>query len=91
MGLGNPQSINKLVSLLQGDKVHIPKRPGEPDSTWADISKIRQMLDWQPKVSFCEGVKKMLKNIDYWRDAPLWTSEKITEATKDWFEYLVKE
>ena len=91
VGSGNPQSINKLVSLLQGDKIHIPKRPGEPDSTWADISKIRQMLDWQPKVSFCEGIKKMLKNIDYWRDAPLWTPEKITEATKDWFKYLAKE
>lgn len=91
VGSGNPQDINKLVSLLQGYKVHIPKRPGEPDCTWADISKIRQMLDWQPKVSFEEGIKKMLENIDYWQDAPVWTSEKITEATKDWFKYLAKE
>jgi UDP-glucose 4-epimerase len=88
---GNPQDINRLVSLLQGDKIHIPKRPGEPDCTWADISKIRDMLDWQPKVSFEEGIKKMLENIDYWRDAPAWTPEKITEATKDWFKYLAKE
>ncbi|UCD55347.1 MAG: SDR family oxidoreductase [Candidatus Omnitrophota bacterium] len=91
VGSGNPQSINKLVSLLRGDKIHIPKRPGEPDSTWADISKIQKVLDWQPKVSFCEGIKKMLKNIDYWQDAPVWTPEKIQEATRDWFEYLAKE
>lgn len=91
VGSGNPQDINKLVFLLQGNKVHIPKRPGEPDCTWADISKIRQMLSWQPKVSFEEGIKKMLENIDYWQDAPVWTPEKITEATRDWFKYLAKE
>ena len=91
VGSGKPQSINKLVSLLQGEKVHIPKRPGEPDCTCADISKIKDILGWQPKVSFEEGIKKMLENIDYWRDAPVWTPEKITEATKDWFKYLAKE
>lgn len=91
VGSGNPQSVNTLVSLLGGEKVTISKRPGEPDCTWADISKMKQMLDWQPKVSFCEGIKKMLENIDYWRDAPVWTPEKITEATKDWFKYLAKE
>lgn len=91
VGSGKPQSINKLVSLLQGQQVHIPKRPGEPDCTWADISKIKDILGWQPKVSLEEGIKKMLENIDYWRDAPVWTPEKITEATKDWFKYLAKE
>lgn len=29
-----------------------------------------------------------LDNIDYWREAPLWTPESIQEATKDWFKYL---
>lgn len=91
VGSGNPQSVDKLVSLLQGEKVYIPKRPGEPDCTWADITKIRDMLGWQPRVSFEEGIKKMLENIDYWQNAPVWTSEKITEATKDWFKYLAKE
>lgn len=88
IGSGNPQSINKLVSLLQGEKVYIPKRPAEPDCTWADISKVRQMLNWQPKVSFEEGVRRILEEIDCWKDAPVWTPEKITEATKDWFKYL---
>lgn len=91
VGSGNPQTVNRLVSLLEGEKVHIPKRPGEPDCTWADITKIRNALGWQPRVSFEEGIKKMLKNIDYWRGAPVWTPEKITDATKDWFKYLAKE
>lgn len=91
VGGGNPQSVNKLVSLLGGEKMHIPKRPGEPECTWADISKISSRLDWRPKVPFEEGVRKMLENIDYWKDAPLWTPEKIEKATEGWFKYLDKE
>ena len=30
----------------------------------------------------------MLKNIDYWRDAPVWTTDSIAKATEDWFKYL---
>ena len=40
VGAGNPQSVNRLVELLGGDVVHVPKRPGEPDCTLADIAKI---------------------------------------------------
>ena len=91
VGAGQPQSINKLVSLLEGEKIHIPKRPGEPDCTWADIGKIQSCLGWKPQVSFAGGVKQMLAHIDYWRDAPVWTPEAIETATEDWFKYLVKD
>ena len=91
VGTGKPQSVNRLVSLLSGPKVHIPKRPGEPDCTWAKIDKIQSKLGWQPQVSFEQGVAKVLENIDYWRQAPVWTPETIQEATKDWFKYLVKD
>ena len=91
VGTGNPQSINTLVFLLGGDKIHIPKRPGEPDCTWADIRKIKSLLGWEPKVSFSEGVGEILKHIDYWKDAPVWTPETIEKATEDWFKYLVKD
>lgn len=88
IGSGNTYSINSLVDLIGGDVVYIPKRPGEPDCTFADISKITRLLGWKPRVSFEEGVKIMLDNIDYWKGAPLWTPESISEATKEWFEYL---
>ncbi len=90
VGTGIPQSVNTLVSLLGGEKTHIPKRPGEPDSTWADISKIKSLLHWQPKVSFREGVEKILEHIDYWKEAPVWTPDTIEKATEDWFKYLAK-
>jgi len=88
VGSGNTYSINYLVSLLGGEKVHIPKRPGEPDSTFADITKIKTMLGWTPKVTIEEGVQIMLDNIEQWRDAPVWDENSIEEATKDWFECL---
>ncbi len=91
VGSGNTYSIDRLVELLGGEKVYIPKRPGEPDQTFADISKIRDKTGWEPKVSFEEGVQAMLDNIDYWKEAPVWDQESIAEATRDWFRYLGKE
>ena len=92
IGSGQPVSVNELVRLLGSPpSVHIPTRPGEPDCTWADISKIRRDLGWEPKVGFDEGVRVMRENIDYWRDAPVWTASRIAEATSDWFRFLGKE
>ena len=88
VGSGNTYSVNRLVELLEGEIIHIPKRPGEPNRTFADISKIKNLLDWKPKISFEEGVKKVLENIDSWKDAPLWDAESINKATKSWFKYL---
>ena len=88
VGSGSSYSINSLVELLRGDVVHIPKRPGEPDQTHADIIKIKRLLGWEPRVTFEAGVNILLNHIDHWREAPLWTPDSIGEATKDWFKYL---
>jgi len=88
LGSGNPQSVNRLVELLGGEVIHIPKRPGEPDATWANPAAIQRDLGWTQKVSFEEGVAMVLANIDYWADAPLWDENSIAEATKPWFSML---
>jgi UDP-glucose 4-epimerase len=88
VGAGNPQSVNRLVELLGGEVVHIEKRPGEPDCTWADITKLQTELGWRQKVSFEDGVARILEKIDYWREAPLWDPDSIKAATKTWFTYL---
>lgn len=91
LGADRPQSVNRLVELLGGDVVYVPKRPGEPDCTWANITKITTQLDWEPKVSFEEGVALMVEEIDNWKDAPLWEPDSIAEATKSWFKYMGSE
>jgi UDP-glucose 4-epimerase len=88
LGAGNPQSVNRLVELLGGEVVRIPKRPGEPDCTWADITRISTELGWKPEVSFEEGVARIVADIEYWRNAPLWDAQSIAKATRTWFEYL---
>ena len=88
IGSNATYSINKLVQLLGGEVVYIPKRPGEPDCTWADISKAKEILKWKPLINLEEGVNILLENLDYWKDAPLWNKDSIAKATEKWFKYL---
>ncbi|MBM86661.1 MAG: NAD-dependent dehydratase [Rhodospirillaceae bacterium] len=88
LGAGNPQAVNRLVELLDGPVTYVPKRPGEPNCTWADITKIQGDLGWEPVVSFETGVALMLADIERWRDAPLWDPASIARATETWFAYL---
>ena len=90
IGTQNPQSINRLVELLKGEVDNIPKRPGEPDRTEADITKAKRLLAWEPKITFEEGVQNVLDQIDLWKDAPLWSKADIKIATDTWFKYLGK-
>lgn len=90
VGSGGTYSVNSLIDLLGGERIYIPKRPGEPDCTFADITKITRELGWRPKVKFADGVREMLGHIEDWRDAPVWTEDKIRDATRDWFRYLGK-
>ena len=88
MGSNNTYSVNRLVELLGGEVTYIPKRPGEPDCTWADISKATKLLNWKPKVSLEKGVEILLDDMEYWADAPVWDKKSIAKATEQWFEYL---
>jgi len=56
VGSGSTVSVNKLVELLGGDRVHIPKRPGEPDCTYADHSRISKEIGWDDNRGGCNGV-----------------------------------
>jgi len=88
VGSGRHVSINRLVELLGGAVEYIPKRPGEPDCTFGDIAKISRLLGWEARISFEEGVGRMVSNIADWKDAPVWNPAQIGEATEAWFRYL---
>jgi len=88
VGSGGTYAINHLVELLGCEKVFLPRRPGEPDCTFADITRIGAELGWRPQIDFEMGVRYMLEVIDDYRDAPLWDPDSIAGATRRWFECL---
>lgn len=90
VGSNKAVSINKIARLIGGSTIKIPKRPGEPNITFADISKIRKLTKWFPKVDIEEGIRLMMNESKDWSEAPIWTPAKIKKATKKWFFYLGK-
>ena len=88
VGSGTTVSVMTLAKKLSDKFIFIPKRPGEPDSTFADISKIKKNYKWKPKIDINKGISLVLKNIDDWKNAKLWTKNSIAKATVDWFKYL---
>ena len=89
VGTGHPRTVLEVATGLGATRFeYIPKRPGEPDKTWADPRKIKSQFGWRPKVSFEEALEIMRRMIPEFTTAPLWTRATIEEATKDWFKYL---
>ena len=88
VGTGKPTTVNYIAKKLGGEKIFIPKRPGEPDKSQADIKKIIRRLKWKPKISLDKGIKLLLQNINDWKQAPVWTPKKISVKTRKWFKYL---
>ena len=88
LGDGKEVSINKIANLISNKKVHIPKRPGEPDRSLANINLAKRKLNWKPKITIENGVKNLLENINQFENAPVWTPNKIKKETKLWFKYL---
>jgi len=88
IGGGKEVKVNKIANLIGGKKIHIPKRPGEPNRSLADITKIKRDLGWKPKIKIEDGVKNLLKQIHYWKSAPVWTPKSIKKETKIWFKLL---
>ena len=88
LGADKPIKIKKLVKIISSKYIKLPRRPGEPFVTWANINKIKKHTKWKPEIKFENGIKDMLTNILDWKDAPLWNKKKISSETKLWFEYL---
>lgn len=62
VGSGNPQTINRLVDLLECEKTYLPKRENEPYTHCADISKIKAQLGWEPQISFEDTINDILQD-----------------------------
>ena len=63
----NPVAINLLISKIENllnKKAELNQKPfhsADVDSTWADISKAGQLLNWQPTISLDKGLEKTVE------------------------------
>lgn len=90
VGTGKPVTVNRIVELLGSPAVvHLPKRPGEPQVTQADPTRIALNLNWRGCVSIEAGVVELISHISDWSAAPVWDVRAIEEATREWFACLV--
>lgn len=61
-GGNNPISVNKMIELIEdelGKKATVERLPfhkADMKETWADITKAKRLLGWEPEVSFSEGI-----------------------------------
>ncbi|MEO5927974.1 MAG: NAD-dependent epimerase/dehydratase family protein [Patescibacteria group bacterium] len=60
-GAGERHSVNEIASIIDGESVHVPARQGEARDTLADISKTTELIGWEPKVKFTNGLRELLK------------------------------
>jgi UDP-glucose 4-epimerase len=67
IGSGKAESLNEIVEIIENIlekklKVnYLPPRSFDVPKTYLDISKAKEILDWQPKISLEEGIRKTLK------------------------------
>lgn len=59
IGNNNPHSVNDLVKLIGGDSIFVPPRPGDGRYFEADITKAKELLNWEPTIKLEDGVKQL--------------------------------
>jgi UDP-glucuronate 4-epimerase len=82
LGGDSPHDLLELIALVEreaGKTARIEAHPmhaADVMATWADISKARGLLDWQPRVSLTEGVARLCA---WYRQNRDWAKDIITE------------
>ena len=61
---GSPKTVNTLADTIAGmlgkpvEKQYGPLRPGDLRDSYADIARAREVLGWEPRVAFEEGLRR---------------------------------
>ena len=84
INLGGHESVSILDLIAKferaiGNKAQLtfhPAHPADMSASWADTSKARRLLGWQPKVGLDEGIHRM---IEWYRQEHDWASQVDTE------------
>lgn len=62
VGAGGSYSVNFIADVIGGERSYLEARKGEPRETMADISKTRDVLCWEPKYRFEDGLREFVKS-----------------------------
>ncbi len=74
-------TINALIRLFEeviGQRAQVtygPPNPADMLTNWADVSKARRLLGWEPRVSLREGVERL---VEWYRQERSWAREILT-------------
>lgn len=66
LGNSNPVTLNRLVELLEATtgrraiRQQLPTQPGDAPITWADISKAKTLLGFDPRTPIEEGLERFV-------------------------------
>ena len=69
-----------LIEQMVGKKASLdfrPRHPADVMSTWADISKAAQLLEWKPEYDFKRGLESLVR---WYRANRAWAKEVITRT-----------
>jgi len=74
-------TINEMIAVLEGllgkkaNVIRHPAHPADMMTNWADVSKARQMLGWEPRVGLQEGIQRL---VNWYMKERSWTSQVET-------------
>ena len=63
IGTGKNHSVNEIADMIDNKQVNIPPREGEAKTTLADISKIKNLIGWEPKVDIQDWINQQVNNV----------------------------
>ena len=67
LGESRTVSLNELISLLEGELgreaviERLPPQPGDVPQTYADVSKARRLLGYEPRTQIEEGIRRFVE------------------------------
>jgi len=88
LGSGMPRSVLDMANLISSNIIFIPERPGEPQATFADISKAETILGYRPVVNLEDGIELVKAKTDNSSNIKGWSEADIMAATSAWFKHL---
>ena len=57
MGSGTCYTVQQIADAISDNQTYIPTRKGEMDTTFADISKIKKVIGWEPEIDVLDWLK----------------------------------